>query len=91
MGCCKKLHVSIYRYKLVVAEVIQEKLAPLRQRVQEYMSEPQYIEQVLHKGAEKASVIAHQTWQDVKTRIGLEIVEDTHRSLQLSKKGVQQK
>jgi tryptophanyl-tRNA synthetase len=72
-----------------VAEVIQEKLAPLRQRVQEYMSEPRYIEQVLNKGSEKASVIAQQTWQDVKTRVGLEIVEDTYRSHQLSKKGVQ--
>lgn len=72
-----------------MAEVIQEKLAPLRHQVQEYMSEPKYIEEVLDRGSGKASVIAQQTWQDVKTRVGLEIIEDTCRNLQLSKKGVQ--
>jgi hypothetical protein len=53
------------------------------------MSEPKYIEEVLDRGSGKASVIAQQTWQDVKTRVGLEIIEDTCRNLQLSKKGVQ--
>ncbi|XP_021917232.1 tryptophan--tRNA ligase, mitochondrial isoform X2 [Zootermopsis nevadensis] len=87
--CEQNVCLDTGRYKLVVAEVIQEKLAPLRQRVQEYMSEPQYIEQVLQKGSEKASVIAKQTWKDVKTRVGLGIIEDAYSSHQLSKKGVQ--
>jgi tryptophanyl-tRNA synthetase len=71
-----------------VAEVIQEKLEPLRRQVQEYMSEPQYIEQVLDSGAEKASVIAQQTWLDVKTKVGLKINEGAYRCLEVSKKRV---
>jgi tryptophanyl-tRNA synthetase len=71
-----------------VAEVIQEKLEPLRQKVEEYMSEPQYIEQVLDSGAEKASVIAQQTWLDVKTKVGLQINEGTYRCHQVSEKRV---
>jgi hypothetical protein len=71
-----------------VAEVIHEKLEPLRRQVQEYMSEPQYIEQVLDKGSERASVIAQQTWQDVKTRVGLELNEGAYENCQLPKKRV---
>lgn len=71
-----------------MAEVIQEKLEPLRQQVQEYMSEPQYIEEVLNRGADKASVIAQQTWLDVKTKVGLQINEGTYRCLQVSEKRV---
>jgi len=78
----------IYRYKLVVAEVIHEKLEPLRRKVQEYMSEPQYIEQVLDKGTERASVIAQKTWQDVKIRVGLELNEGAYENCQLPKKRV---
>jgi hypothetical protein len=77
-----------YRYKLVVAEAIHEKLEPLRRQVQEYMSEPQYIEQVLDKGFERASVIAQQTWQDVKTRVGLELNEGAYENCQLPNKRV---
>lgn len=71
-----------------MAEVIQEKLEPLRQQVEEYMSEPQYIEEVLNRGADKASVIAQQTWLDVKTKVGLEINEGTYRCLEVSEKRV---
>ena len=71
-----------------MAEVIQEKLEPLRQQVHEYMSEPQYIEEVLNRGADKASVIAQQTWLDVKTKVGLKINEGTYRCLQVSEKRV---
>jgi len=85
----RKVHrLFIYRYKLVVAEVIDEKLEPLRQKVQEYMSEPQYIEQVLDQGSERASVIAQQTWQDVKIRVGLELNEGAYKNCQLPKKRV---
>jgi tryptophanyl-tRNA synthetase len=83
----RKVHgLFIYRYKLVVAEVIHEKLEPLRRKVQEYMSEPQYIEQVLDQGSERASLIAQQTWQDVKIRVGLELNEDAYKNCQLPKK-----
>ncbi|XP_023720200.1 tryptophan--tRNA ligase, mitochondrial isoform X2 [Cryptotermes secundus] len=86
--CEQNIGLDTGRYKLVVAEVIQEKLEPLRQQVQQYMSEPQYIEEVLNRGADKASVIAQQTWLDVKTKVGLQINEGSYRCLQVSEKRV---
>ena len=71
-----------------MAEVIHEKLEPLRQKVQEYMSEPQYIEQILDRGSERASVIAHRTWQDVKTRVGLKLNEGARENYHLPTKRV---
>ncbi|GFG31399.1 hypothetical protein Cfor_09264 [Coptotermes formosanus] len=86
--CEQSISLDTGRYKLVVAEVIHEKLEPLRQQVQEYMSEPQYIEQVLDRGSERASVIAQQTWQDVRTRVGIELNEGAYENCQLPKKRV---
>ncbi|XP_069668973.1 tryptophan--tRNA ligase, mitochondrial isoform X1 [Periplaneta americana] len=79
------------RYKLVVADVIQESLKPLRLRVQEYMSEPQYVEQVLEQGAERASQVAHETWNDVRAKVGLSVLQDVYRSNLLTKKEVRGK
>ena len=59
----------------MLAEVIKDKLGPIRQKIEELISEPQYVEQVLEKGAERASVIAEQTWHDVKSKVGLEVPE----------------
>jgi hypothetical protein len=88
MSVIKVHRLFIYRYKLVVAEVIHEKLEPLRRKVQEYLSEPQYIEQVLDKGSKRASVIAPLTWQDVKTRVALELNDGASEYCQLRTKGV---
>ncbi|KAJ9583201.1 hypothetical protein L9F63_022448 [Diploptera punctata] len=73
--CAQSKGIETARYKLMLADVIQSKLEPIRRRVEEMMSEPQYIEQALQRGAEKASVIAEETWLDVKSKVGLELQE----------------
>ncbi|KAJ4439141.1 hypothetical protein ANN_15098 [Periplaneta americana] len=83
-----KMDLREVGYKLVVADVIQESLKPLRLRVQEYMAEPQYVEQVLEQGAERASQVAHQTWNDVRAKVGLSVLQDLYRSNLLTKKEV---
>ncbi|XP_066991832.1 tryptophan--tRNA ligase, mitochondrial [Anabrus simplex] len=59
------------RYKLVLAEVIEEKLKPIREETVRLMADPVYLKTVLEKGSEKASLIAEETLLDVKNRVGL--------------------
>lgn len=51
--------------------MIEEKLGPIRGRIEQLMQEPQYLQQVLAKGADKASNIAEETWQEVRGKVGL--------------------
>ena len=53
--------------------MIQDKLGPIRQQIQDLMSEPQHIEQILEEGAKRASLIAEETWQDVQSKVGLKL------------------
>ncbi|XP_046585693.1 tryptophan--tRNA ligase, mitochondrial isoform X2 [Neodiprion lecontei] len=59
------------RYKLVVADVVIEKLTPIRERLLELEREPQYLEEVLRKGGEKATDIACDCWHEVRDKVGL--------------------
>ena len=75
-----------FRYKIVLADVIIEKLNPIRERIQQLLSEPQYLEQVLKEGAEKAGAIATPNLFDIREKIGfgnvnstLEIPEDLQK------------
>lgn len=59
------------KYKLVVADVVIEKLSPIRKRLLELNQEPQYLEEVLRKGGEKAINIAYNCWHEVREKVGL--------------------
>ncbi|CAG2061353.1 unnamed protein product [Timema podura] len=71
--CKESAHLDTGKYKLVVAKVVEDKLSPIREKICDLMSRPQYLEDVLEEGAEKASSIAELTWQDVKTKIGFKL------------------
>jgi len=54
-----------------LAELVAESLRPIREKYREIMKDPQYIEDILARGAEKANAIAQQTLRRAKERVGL--------------------
>lgn len=58
-------------YKQRLAEVIIEKLSPIRAQVLKYQKNPKYISDVLHSGASKAAIIAEKTMTEVRSLVGL--------------------
>ncbi|CAG5135823.1 unnamed protein product, partial [Candidula unifasciata] len=58
-------------YKQRLAEVIIEKLSPIRAQVLRYQKDPKYLLDVLHSGAAKASVLADKTMTEVRRLVGL--------------------
>ena len=53
-----KYLVFLFRYKLALADVVIEKINPIRTLIEEYMDEPQYLNHVLQEGAKRAEIIA---------------------------------
>ncbi len=61
-----------YRYlKEEVAELVITVLEPIRNRYQELVRDPAYIENILLSGARRVSPIADATLEDVKSRVGI--------------------
>ena len=61
-----------YRYKLVLADVIVEKLTPIREEFSRLIKEPAYLQEVLRNGTERATEIASDSWCEVRNKIGFE-------------------
>ncbi|KAK0053595.1 tryptophan--tRNA ligase mitochondrial-like isoform X1 [Biomphalaria pfeifferi] len=60
---------SLYKERL--AEVIIEKLSPIRKEILRLQADKGYLLDVLRKGSEKASTIAENTIKDVRQYVGL--------------------
>jgi len=60
--------VKIKRY---LNEVLQAKLAPIRERRDEYAQDPGYVLDMLKQGSEKAERVAAQTLDEVKDAMGI--------------------
>ncbi|XP_048509899.1 tryptophan--tRNA ligase, mitochondrial isoform X2 [Athalia rosae] len=58
------------QYKMVVADVLIEKLSPIRNRLLDLRKEPQYLEEVLRKGGERARNLAIDCWHEVRDKVG---------------------
>lgn len=54
-----------------LAKAIYDELKPIQERRQELEGKPEYIDQVLKDGAEKARVVAQKTVDEVKQKMGL--------------------
>ena len=57
--------------KKAVVEATNTTLEPLQKRFSELMGESEYLDAILAKGAEKARLMANQTLQQVKDKVGL--------------------
>lgn len=72
------------RYKYLVAENVISYVSPIRQKIQEFVAEPQYLTNVLKDGAERASGIAEITAQEVRYKLGLEYKAKVDRKVQIT-------
>jgi len=52
-------------------EKMMEKLRPLRERWAELRRQPEYVEQVLREGGEKARAVARETMREVRQAVGV--------------------
>lgn len=70
----KKYQGSGIKYqelKKELAEAIYKELKPIQEKRRELESKPEYIEEVIKKGSEKARIVAGETLREVKEKMGL--------------------
>ncbi|XP_046832894.1 tryptophan--tRNA ligase, mitochondrial [Vespa crabro] len=60
------------KYKLVLADVIIEKLKPIQEEIFRLLNEQFYLNEVLKIGSQKAIELAFDCYSDVKNKIGFE-------------------
>jgi tryptophanyl-tRNA synthetase len=70
---CRRAGVGCVECKQLFARNLNAHLAPFRSRRAEFARDPSYVWNVLHDGQLRASAIARQTIQEVKSAIGLPI------------------
>ncbi|XP_008558361.1 tryptophan--tRNA ligase, mitochondrial [Microplitis demolitor] len=68
---CKEAQgLDTVQYKSLVADVIIEKLTPMREEYMRLMNEPDYVNSVLKNGSLKALPLADQCWHEVRKKVG---------------------
>lgn len=79
--CEEVTHLNTGQYKLLVADVVMEHIAPIREKLEALLSEKQYLLEILNTGQMKASEIASKTIDETKTKLGLsnKIVNEVKR------------
>jgi tryptophanyl-tRNA synthetase len=68
---CRKAGIGCVDCKKLLAKNMNQALAPLRAKRMELASKPGYIKEILNDGATRARVIARETMQEVRQRMGL--------------------
>lgn len=71
MSCLILINFSVFRYKLIVADAIIEHLNPIREKIEDFMKNPDFLHKVLTEGSDKARTIAEATMDEVKLKVGL--------------------
>lgn len=69
--CAQNTHIDTGKYKLLVADTIINHINPVRLKINDYMKHPEYLIQILNKGADKSRSIAECTIDEVKNKVGL--------------------
>lgn len=59
------------QYKLMLADIVNEQIAPIRAKISELRNNKDFVSSVLSKGSEKASEIACKNLDEIKRIIGL--------------------
>ena len=60
----------------MVADVVIEKLKPIREEIHRLLEDRTHLHNVLREGTDTASCIASHTWKLVKDRIGIRVNVD---------------
>jgi tryptophanyl-tRNA synthetase len=68
---CRKAGIGCVDCKKLLAKNMNQALSPLRAKRMELASKPGYIKEILNDGATRARVIARETMQEVRQKMGL--------------------
>lgn len=68
---CATAQMGCVDCKMMAAREIAKALEPFRQRRAEFAARPDYVKEILEDGAKRARVIARQTLNEAKQRMGL--------------------
>jgi len=68
---CRVAEIGCVDCKKRLAEMLNQELAPIRARRRELEQQPEIVNQVLKKGAEKARTLARATMDEVRQAMGL--------------------
>jgi len=68
---CRAADIGCVDCKKMAAKNINDALRPIRQRRAEFAAKPEFIDQVLANGTERARAIARETMKEVRHKIGL--------------------
>lgn len=68
--CSEVEELDTGKYKLVVADLVIEKLTPIREKFSRLIKEPVYLQEILRCGTERATDIASDCWCEVQNKIG---------------------
>jgi len=74
------------KVKKFLNDVLQELLAPIRERREEYQKQIPEVYQILHEGSKKARLVAAETTNKVKNAMGINYFEDEELINKQSKK-----
>ncbi|XP_018331295.1 tryptophan--tRNA ligase, mitochondrial isoform X2 [Agrilus planipennis] len=68
-------YLDTLKYKHLVADVIIEHLLPIKKKIEAYIANPEYLDQVLREGSEKAQATAEETMVEVRRKVGINFLE----------------
>jgi len=68
---CRSAGIGCVECKRILVARMQEMIAPLREKREEFLAEPDHVMEVLADGAGRARAIARETMSEVRERMGL--------------------
>lgn len=54
---------------MVLADIVIEKLSPIREDILRLIKEPTYLDEILKKGTERATELAANCWEEVTNKV----------------------
>lgn len=69
---CVSAGIGCLECKQPIIQAVQQELAPIRERAQEYVRDESLLQGIIHEGCEKARDIARDTLDDVRRAMGLD-------------------
>ena len=70
--CQEAKDLNTGQYKLIVADAVISHLTPIREDIERYMKDPEYLSSVIEEGNEKAMEVAEKTLNEVRHKVGLD-------------------
>ena len=68
---CRSAAIGCLDCKQHIIDAIHEELAPIQERAQEYINDPDMVRNIINEGSEKARDVARQTIDEVRQAMGL--------------------